>query len=416
MKPVVSKAVFSIGVLSFLASFFIVIGVHAEFKLWNPWATVASTSLSSSVSSSSSSGVGGGLGAGEQRIVDVVKRADPSVVSVIISKKLPVLQQKSVPFDKAFPGMNDPFFQQFQIQVPQYVQKGTKTQEVGGGTAFFVTSDGLLMTNKHVVEDPKAQYTVLLNDGRKLSAKVASIDPVNDIALLKVEGSGFTPLTISSEDTAQLGQTAIAIGNALGEFRNTVSVGVVSGLQRSIQAGGLLDGSSEQLDQILQTDAAINEGNSGGPLLDSRGEVIGMNTAIAASAQNIGFALPAVELRQVLASFQKNGRIVRAYIGIRYVPVTADLKSKLNLSYDYGVLISSDDSQNLPAVVPGSPAAKAGLQDGDLILEVDGHRLTADVSLLHVIEAKNPGDTMTLKIARSGKEQNVTVTLVEWKQ
>ncbi len=414
MRPAVSKSVFGIGVLCLFLSFFVVVDGHAEWSIWNPWG--ASTSTSSSSAAPVPMAVGGRFGAGEQQIVDVVKRTDPSVVSVIISKQLPVLKQQQVPFNQAFPGMTDPFFQQFQFQVPQYVQKGTKKQEVGGGTAFFVTSDGLLMTNKHVVEDPKAEYTVLLNDGRKLPAKVLGRDPVGDIALIKVEGNGFTPLTIASDDNVALGQTAIAIGNALGEFRNTVSVGVVSGLQRSIEAGGMIGGGSEQLDQILQTDAAINEGNSGGPLLDSRGEVIGMNTAIAASAQNIGFALPAVELRQVLRSFQKNGRIVRAYLGIRYSPVTEDVQKAQNLSNDYGVLIVSDAPKNQPSVVPDSPAAKAGLKDGDVILEADGQKLTADVSLLHLIEAKSPGDTMTLKIVRDGKEQTLTATLAEWKQ
>jgi serine protease Do len=413
-----ARATFAIGVLCLVASLFVVGVGHAEWTIWNPFGGSAS-----SASSSVSTVLPGGAtktGASENQIIDVVKQSQPSVASVIITEELPVIQQEfqNVPFGNPFQGLNgfnDPF-QQFQIQIPRQVQKGTQKTEVGGGTAFFVTSDGLLMTNKHVVQDPKAQYTVLLNDGRKLDATVAGLDPANDIALLKVKGSGFTPLTISSTDDVQLGQTAIAIGNALGEFRNTVSVGVVSGLRRSITAGGMLDGNPERLDQIIQTDAAINQGNSGGPLLDTRGEVIGMNTAVAASAQNIGFALPAGELRRVLTSYQKNGRIIQTYLGVRYVPVTSDVQTQYKLSYDYGDYVTSGENSSDPAILPGSPAEKAGLKGGDIILEADGQKLTQDVSLQRLVQSKAPGDTMTLKIARDGKEQTLTVTLQELKQ
>lgn len=341
----------------------------------------------------------------EQLITETVKRAEPAVVSVIITKDLPKLTYRDVVPD-------NPFFRGFVFQVPQ--QNGTEKREVGGGTAFFVTADGLLMTNRHVVSDDKAEYTILLNDGKKLPAQVVALDSVNDIALLKVEGTDFTALPIAAGDQVELGQTAIAIGNALGEFRNTVSVGAISGLQRSITAGDR-GGSSERLDQILQTDAAINSGNSGGPLLASNGEVIGMNTAVSSVGQNISFALPARELRRVLTSYRKFGRIVRPYMGVRYMPVTPALKEQNNLSVDYGVLVTRGEYDE-PAVLPDSPAHKAGLRENDIILEVDNTTLTLEVSLQQIIVNKAPGDSLQLKVLSGGKEKMMTVTLEERKE
>jgi S1-C subfamily serine protease len=233
----------------------------------------------------------------EDQIVSVVTQAAPAVASVIISKDLPVLEQyyEQVPLDSN---------SNFQVRIPRTRQNGTENQVVGAGSAFFISSDGLLITNNHVVEDEQASYTVLTNDGSRLKADVVLRDAANDVALLRVQGGKFATLTLAASDDVHLAQIAIAIGNSLGEFRNTVSLGVVSGLRRSIQAGGLQGGGSETLSQIIQTDAAINEGNSGGPLLNSHGLVIGMNVALATGAQNIGFALPVSVLRQTLAKYR----------------------------------------------------------------------------------------------------------------
>ncbi len=342
-------------------------------------------------------------------ITDVVKQAEPAVVSVIISKDLPIMER----YYEDQPA--DPFFG-FNLRIPRIRQNGTERREVGGGTAFFVSSDGLLMTNKHVVSDKDADYTVLLNDGRKLDAEVVGMDSLNDIALLKVKETGFPALKFSTQTEPLLGQSVIAIGNSLGEFRNTVSVGVVSGLERSIVAGSPSQGTAEQLNRIIQTDAAINEGNSGGPLLDLHGEVIGMNTAIAASAQNISFAIPIVDLQRVLESYQKYGRIVRPYLGIRYTQITPELKMKNNLSYDYGVIVERGDTANDLAVIPGSPAAKAGLQEGDIILEADAEKITQTNMLGDIIQRKHPGDQIELSIDRNGKKMTIKATLDEWKE
>ncbi len=342
-------------------------------------------------------------------VVRTVQAAEPAVVSVIISKDVPVIE-------RSYRESGDPFLDQFGFQFPQYIERGTELREVGGGTAFFIREDGLLMTNRHVVSDEDAEYTVFLNDGRKLKATVVARDPSNDVALLKVDGSGFPFLRLSDAGEPALGQTVVAIGNALGEFRNTVSVGVVSGLQRSILAGGLLGEDTEELTSIIQTDAAINQGNSGGPLLDLHGNVIGMNTAVAGGAQNIAFAIPASDLMRSVKSYQQYGRIVRPSLGVRYAPVTPDVQKEKNLSVEYGALVIKGDQNNEPAILPGSAADKAGIKEGDVILEADGKKLTPDVSLVSIVQRKLPGDTLTLKILRGGKETDVTVTLEEWKE
>jgi len=369
-------------------------------------------SLQSVESSSSGSTVITGLGGTrEEDIIRTVDRTAPAVASVIISRNLPVLQRyyEDVPVD-SFLG------RPFNLQVPRLREQGTELREVGGGTAFFVSADGLLLTNRHVVEDDRAEYTVLLNDGRRLKATIVGRDPITDIALLKVEGTGFPVLPLAPTNELQLGQTVIAIGNALAEFRNTVSVGVVSGLQRSIIAGGLMSGEVERLNRIIQTDAAINAGNSGGPLLDSKGYVIGMSTAVASDAQNVGFAIPVGDLRRVLTSYEKEGRIVRPYIGVRYVAITPELAESKKLPVQEGMLVSGGETPDTVGIIPGSPAEKAGLKDGDIIVAIDGQALNEDLTIGDVIQTKLPGDRISLTILRAGKEQTIPLTLEEWQQ
>ncbi len=348
----------------------------------------------------------------EAAVVDAAKKAKPAVVSIVISKNVPVVER----FYRQSPFEADPFFQQFfggnsfQFQIPDYRQNGTKKQDVGGGSGFLVSKDGLIVTNKHVVDDTKAEYTVFTNDGVKHPATVVARDPVNDIALLKIKGSRFDFLTFANSDQIHVGQTAIAIGNALAEFRNTVSVGVVSGLARSITAGSS-SGQSEQLEGVIQTDAAINPGNSGGPLLNLHGEVIGVNVAIAQGSQSIGFAIPANSIKGVVDSVQKTGKIVRPYLGVRYIPITTELKDKNKLTVDYGVLVTRGETQNDLAVIPGSPADKAGIMENDIILEVDGKKLNQDVSLASTIRNHKVGDTLSLKVLSKSKEKSVRVKL-----
>ena len=208
----------------------------------------------------------------EESTIKVVNDASPAVVSIIITKDLPVIEQYYI---NPFP--DSPF----NFQIPQYRQKGTQKQEVGGGTGFIISENGMILTNEHVVADTEADYTVLTNDGKKYPAEVLARDSVRDLAIIKIKEAdrSFPTLKLGDSDSLQIGQTIIAIGNALGEFRNTVSVGVISGLGRTITAGG--GGTVETQEDVIQTDAAINPGNSGGPLLNLKGEVIGVNFAMA---------------------------------------------------------------------------------------------------------------------------------------
>ncbi len=346
----------------------------------------------------------------ESQVIQAAKKANPAVVAIVISQDVPVIDQSTDPNDPFGGFFNDPFSQ------PKSQQNGaTEKRDVGGGSGFLVSADGLIVTNKHVVNQKKAEYSVLLNDGTKQPAEIVAIDPVFDIAIIRIKGDNLPFLTFDDSDSLQVGQTAIAIGNALAEFRNTVSVGVVSGLARTILAGGLPSGGVEQLDEVIQTDAAINPGNSGGPLLDLSGNVIGVNVAIAQGSQNIGFALPANVVSAVVTSVKSTGKIVRPYLGIRYQPITKTLQEKNKLSVDYGVIVSKGETKEDLAVIPGSPADKAGIVENDIILEIDGVKLTEGKSLASLVRKKAVGDSVVLKVLSKGEEKEVTVGLEEFK-
>lgn len=349
----------------------------------------------------------------DELVVKVVEEASPAVVSVVAAKDVPVVERFFVD-----PFSDDPFFKQFfgdggsGFRIPQFRQKGTERQEVSSGTGFIVSADGLIITNKHVVSDIAAEYTALFNDGRKKTAKVIARDPIQDLAVLKIEGTGYPFLRLGDSSQVKIGQTAIAIGNALGEFRNTVSVGIVSGLQRSVVASGAPTG-PEMLQELIQTDAAINPGNSGGPLLNIRGEVIGINTAIAQGAENIGFAIPGNKAKRDLENVQKQGKIVYPFLGVRYITVTKDLAEREKLGKDYGALIARGESE--PAIASASPAAKASLKESDIILEINGEIVNQDNLLSSLIQKYQVGDEVTLKVFRDGKEMEVRVKLEERK-
>lgn len=352
----------------------------------------------------------------EDAVVKTVKAAQPAVVSIVISKDVPIIERyysnrNGDPFNQFF---GNRFFSPFQFQVPELRQKGTEKKEIGGGSGFLVSADGLIVTNKHVVSEEGAEYTVFLNDGSKHEAKLVARDPVNDIAVIKIEAKNLPFLEFADSSSLQVGQSVIAIGNALGEFQNTVSTGVVAGLSRSITAGDST-GASEQLNEVIQTDAAINPGNSGGPLLNLSGRVIGVNVAIAQGSQNVGFALPANEVKATVESVQKTGKISRAYIGVRYTQITKVIKETNKLSVDYGALIVRGETPEELAVIPGSPANKAGIVEGDIILEVNGKKLEGTTTLSSVIAKKRPGDSVSLKVLSKGEEKTVSVKLEELK-
>ena len=338
----------------------------------------------------------------ESATVDVVEEASKAVVSIVISKDFSkVYSNQTSPFDNFFFGLPAQ-------QVPQ------GKQEIGGGSGFIVESDGLIVTNKHVVNDDQAEYTVVMNDGKKYDAKVVAIDPTSDVAVLKIDATGLPTLTLGDSDKVKIGQNVIAIGNALGQYRNTVTKGVVSGKSRTITASDSA-GQSETLEDVFQTDAAINPGNSGGPLLDLDGGVIAVNTAVNQEGQLIGFAIPANVIKKDLESVKKNGSIVRPYLGVRYVVVTKALAERNKLPVEYGALVSRGETADDLAVISGSPADKAGIVENDIILEINGTKIDADHSLVGLLSKYNAGDMVTLKVYHKGETKDVDVKLEERK-
>ena len=355
----------------------------------------------------------------EEAIIKVVNENSPAVVSIVITKDVPIIEEY---YYNPFQEFEQFFGQPFEFQIPQYRQKGTEKKEVGGGTGFVVSEDGLILTNRHVVLDTAADYTVLTNDGRKFPAKVLARDPAQDLAVIKVEKEKivdnqgklilkpFPTVKLGDSDKLQIGQTVIAIGNVLGEFRNSVSVGVISGLGRTITASG--GGLVETLEDVIQTDAAINQGNSGGPLLNLKGEVIGINTAMVLEAQSIGFAIPINKAKKDIEQVKTSGKIFYPFLGVRYVLINEEIQKENNLPVDYGAWVIKGEGGQA-AIFPGSAAEEAGLKEGDIILEFDGQKITTENSLAKIIMKYNPGDKVVLKILRGGKEKIIQATLGE---
>ncbi len=343
----------------------------------------------------------------EDMVMSVVKNVSSAVVSVVATKDVPIMEEY---FTSPFQNLPRGFFPD--IKIPQYRQKGTEKKRVSSGSGFFVSKDGLILTNKHVVADSKAEYSVIMNDGRKLAAKVLVRDPFQDIAILKVEGKNFNFIPLGDSKNIKVGQSAIAIGNSLGEFQNTVSVGIISGLKRRVLVSGNAVTAAEELQELIQTDASINPGNSGGPLLNLNGKVIGINTAMAELAENIGFALPINIAKRDIKDIQEFGAVKYPFIGIRYQAVNAEIKAKKKLSVDYGLLLVKGPKGE-PVVAKDSPAEKAGLKEGDVILEVNGIKMNDANSLMALLNKLRIGDKIKMKIFRNDKEMQLTVTLEE---
>jgi len=345
----------------------------------------------------------------EQLVTKAVKDTSPSVVSIVITKDMPV-------YEKYY---YSPFGD---LRFPQYRQEGTRQKEIGSGTGLIVSEEGMVLTNKHVVVDENANYTVLTNDGKKYSAEVIDTDPFQDIALLQIQGvrnldeggqimEEFPVANLGNSDKLQIGQSVLTIGNALGEFQNTVSVGVVSGLNRTITASG--GGTIQTMKGLIQTDAAVNQGNSGGPLVNLRGEVVGINTAMAQSAENIGFAIPINEAKRDIEQVKETGEITYPFLGIRYTMINESLQNRYDLEVGYGAWIGRNQvGQKVDqAVVEDSVADEAGLKAGDIILMFDGYKLTSSNSLADVIMKYKPGDKVQIKILRDGEQKTLQITL-----
>lgn len=278
------------------------------------------------------------------------------------------------------------------------------------GTGFIITSDGLIITNKHVVSDESASYSVFTSDGKEYKAEVKAKDPLNDIAFVKINAKNLPTVELGDSDALKVGQTVVAIGNALGQYQNTVTSGVISAIGRAVPVSD--ERSSDVLENVIQTDAAINPGNSGGPLINLDGQVVGINTAIDSSGQLIGFAIPINTVKPVLKSVQETGKVKRPYIGIRYIPITKEFASRNNISVTSGVLVYGGSEL---AVISGSPADKAGIKEEDIILEIEGEKIDKTHTLISVLQKHAPGDEVTLKILRDDKEILMEVKLGETK-
>ena len=348
-------------------------------------------------------------------VIGAVKKVSPAVISITISKDLPKIRKYHIqPFDE--------FLGPYGPPITQYRQEGKQKVKIGGGSGFFVSSDGIILTNRHVVVSPDVDYTVVTSDEKEYKAEILGRDPVNDIAIIKVKdakGKKFPTLQLSDSDRIELGQDVIAIGNALGTFRNTVSTGVVSGLSRFITAHDGISGRAANLKGLVQTDAAINPGNSGGPLLDFDGNVIAINVAIVHGAQNIGFAIPINNAKKDLDDLKKHGRIVQPFLGVRYIMINKALQKEFaqrfntRLPVAHGALIIREPSSGESAVVPGSPAAKANLVEHDIILEFNKVKITEKKPLQDLIHKCKPGDLIEVKILRDDKIGTTSVKLEE---
>lgn len=336
-------------------------------------------------------------------IVRTVKRVTPAVVSLVIAKRLE---------PTALPSPFGPLADLGELfSIPRDEQGRVK---VGGGSGFVVSPEGIILTNRHVVADPTATYTAVLPDDTQLTATILARDPINDVAILKVQAPHPLPaIPLGDSRAIELGQTVITVGNALGLFQNTVSTGVVSGLSRFISAAAEFGGPTNELRGLIQTDAAINPGNSGGPLVTLDGEAVGINTAIVFGAQNIGFAIPVNHAKRDLEDLRRHGRIRQPSLGIRYVVITKPLQRARTLPVDYGAWIVGEGTPWDHAVIPNGPADVAGLKEHDIVLECDGKRIDETHPLIDHIQERAVGSRVQLKVLRGADTHEIEITLGE---
>ncbi len=329
----------------------------------------------------------------ESVVIDVAKNVSPAVVTVSMTQQP---QQNLAPF------FLDPFGV-FSVPGGQQGSQNTTPQTVDIGSGFIVAADGLIVTNKHVVATGSpSQYKVVTKDNKTYTVQQIWRDPVNDLAILKIDASNLPVVAMGDSNNLQVGQFVIAIGTALGEFRDTVTTGVVSGLGRGITAGDAMGGMSEQLSNVIQTDAAINPGNSGGPLLNSVGQVVGVNVAVSQAGQNIGFALPINVVKDTLNTFNTTGKFDRAFLGVQYKSISKDVALLNNVPAGAYVV----------SVVPGSSAADAGVQQGDIVTTFDGKNVAeSSGGLAQLLLTKKIGDKVAVTVYRNGGTIPLTVTL-----
>ncbi len=343
-------------------------------------------------------------------ITKIIKQSLPAVVSIVATKSLREFE-KELPAE-IFPllpfGMPD-------FQIPENKISAQGMIEIGNGSGFIVDSTGIILTNKHVISDPEAEYEAITYSGKKYRTEILARDPINDVAILKIPVINLPYLKLGNSQKIELGETVLAIGNALGLFKNTVSQGIISGLSRAIYPNEEgQEESSQELRGLIQTDAAINPGNSGGPLINIKGEVVGINAAIISGSQNIVFAIPINSAKKDLEDVKEYGKVRRPLLGIRHINIDKNLKEKMNLPVDYGAIVVGKKNC-YEAVLKGTPAFKAGVKESDIIIECNNQKITSSNSIQDILENMNVGDIMKLKILRKGKTIETSVKLSERK-
>ena len=341
----------------------------------------------------------------DSEVIKAIKKALPAVVSIVGNQPLPRKKREPSQFWGLIEDKGTPL--DFSLELKK------RGRKISSGSGFVIDSDGLVATNSHLISPLVEEYRIIMNSGEEFEAKILATDFLNDLVFMKVQAKQLPIINLGDSSKLELGQTAIAIGTALGEFQNSVSVGVVSGLRRFISAKSMISGKVSKLRGLIQTDAAINPGNSGGPLIDLSGQVIGVNTALVFGAENIGFAIPINHLKEDLLEIKKYGRIRRPFLGVRYLLLNKQLQERNKLSVDYGALVVSEELPDDQAIISGSPAEKAGLKEFDIILECQDKKITAAKPLEDILRQLKTGQEIRLKVLRGKKELLLETTLEE---
>ena len=339
------------------------------------------------------------------QVIRAIKKALPAVVSIVGNKQLPKKKGEPSQFWGLFEDKKTPF------NISSQLKKDSK--KISSGSGFIITNDGIIATNSHLISPLVEEYRVILNSGDEFAAKIMATDFLNDLVFLKVEAKGLPIIELGDSEKLELGQTAIAIGTALGEFQNSVSVGVVSGLSRFISAKSMISGKVSKLRGLIQTDAAVNPGNSGGPLINLSGQAIGINTALVFGAENIGFAIPVNHLKEDLREIKKYGKIRKPYLGVRYLLLNSNLKQRNSLPVGYGALVISEDLPDDKAVIPNSPAEKAGIKEFDIILKCQNQEITEKMPLEEILKRLDNLKEVEFEILRKDKRLFLKATIEE---
>ena len=331
----------------------------------------------------------------------------PAVVSIVLIKPLEDLKKEFATIK------GKPKHAKFEIPSEKIDARGMV--DVGGGSGFIVDKTGIILTNRHVIEERGVEYAVTTSEGKTYPAKLLARDPVDDVAILKIESDKKLPIINLGDSTkVELGQRVLAFGNALGIFKDTVSMGIISGLSRVVSAHGDSNAPMQEMRGLIQTDAAINPGNSGGPLVTIYGDVIGINAAIVAGAENISFAIPINSAKRDLIDLKKYGHIRRPLFGVRYLMLNRDFKEKMHLPVEYGALVTKEHPMDV-AVVSESPAGSADIRENDIILSWNGEKIVQDKSIQDFLENSNVGDRIKLSVLRGEKELQKEIVLTERK-